>query len=379
MVPMTAVLDYPTAERAIDPLRFNVRGWVWLGDSQSRIASIEAWSGEILLGQSMKLLPRPDVVSALTLEESARPGFDFFADYPGWECATDFELTIFARMRDGSRSAVLCGTRPRILRRSVQHGSARDSDGAGSGTPPRATDATRPRAAELNSDALPPDHLQIRQVGGIWGSRFYSEGRQIFGQIAETFREAGSPLEQAQRVLDFGCGCGRVLRGFEGMSPAPEVWGSDLDEEAIDWNRRHLGHIASFVSNRALPPTGFAPAFFDATYAVSVFTHLPEELQFAWLTELRRIIRPKGLLVVSTHGAHYWQNAGGDVRLEVEERGIAYRTCARTEGLPDHYMVAFHSPAYVRSRWSWFFEVVAVKEKFIHGSHDAVVLRRRDD
>lgn len=376
---MIAVLDYPSTERAIDPVRFNVRGWVWLGDSQSDIAAIEAWSGEILLGQSMNLLPRPDVVRALTLEDSARPGFDFFADYPRWEHTTEFELTICARMRDGSRSAVLCGTRPRILERSARHGGARDSGGTDSGASAQAADAAQPPAADSNADALPPRHLQVRQVGGDWGPRFYPEGAVIFDQLAATFREAGNPLEQAQRVLDFGCGCGRVLRGIEGMAHPPEVWGSDLDEEAIDWDRKHLSHIARFVSNRALPPTGFDRDYFDTAYAVSVFTHLPEELQFAWLTELRRIIRPKGLLIVSTHGAHFWQNAESDVRLEVEERGIAYRTCARTEGLPDFYMVAFHSTAYVRSRWSWFFEVVAVKEKFIHGSHDAVVLRRRDD
>jgi len=33
----------------------------------------------------------------------------------------------------------------------------------------------------------------------------------------------------------------------------------------------------------------------------------------------------------------------------------------------------------VRARWSWFFDVVAIREKYIHGLHDAAVLRRRDD
>jgi len=229
------------------------------------------------------------------------------------------------------------------------------------------------------SRTLPPDHLQIRQVGSVWGDSFFAAGREIFSQLEPLFREADQPLETTKAFLDFGCGCGRILKAFEGFPHAGELWGSDVDAEAIAWNRTNLGHLAQFTSNADLPPMRFPDGWFSAVLAVSVFTHLPEEMQIAWLSELRRIIRPGGVLVASLHGAHYLSDSNPDLRAEVEERGFAYRTGSRTGGLPEYYMVAFHSTDYVRECWGRFFEVVAIKETHVHGVQDAAVLRRRVD
>lgn len=225
---------------------------------------------------------------------------------------------------------------------------------------------------------LPPDHLQIRQVAGVWGAAFYTEGRVIIDQVAAAFRAAGRPLECAAAILDFGCGCGRVLRSFQHCPHDGEVWGCDVDAEAIAWDRAHLGGIARFCRNPPLPPAPFAAGTFDAIYAISVFTHMPEEVQFAWLAELRRLLRPGGIFLASLHGRHYW-TADPGVKAEVEARGFAYRTGAPTPGLPDYYMVAFHAEAYLRGQWSRFFEFVDLREKLIHNLHDAVILRRRND
>lgn len=226
---------------------------------------------------------------------------------------------------------------------------------------------------------LPPDHLQTRQVGKPWGPNFYIQGRVIFDQIASAFAEVGKPLTQAQRILDFGCGCGRVLWSFQHVPHIGEIWGCDVDAESIAWDRANLGHIAQFSANPALPPTAFPTGYFDAIYNVSVFTHLPEDVQFVWLSEMRRILRPGGIIGCSLHGAHYWKTIEPGVTSEVEARGFAYRTGQPTPGTPDYYMVAFHSAAYVQERWGRYFEFLQIKEKYIHGVHDFVLLRRRDD
>lgn len=225
---------------------------------------------------------------------------------------------------------------------------------------------------------LPPDHLQIRQVGGVWGRSFLTEGRLLFDRIHAALGEAGCNLARAERILDFGCGCGRVLWTFKHLPHTGEVWGCDIDAEAIAWNTEHLGAVAQFRCNPPLPPAPFPDGYFDALYSVSVFTHLPEEMQFAWLAELRRVVRPGGVLLVSLHGEHYWRADRG-VCAEVEAQGFAYRTGARTDGLPDFYMVAFHSEAYVRREWSRYFEVLELRPRYLHGAHDVALLRRRPD
>jgi SAM-dependent methyltransferase len=240
-------------------------------------------------------------------------------------------------------------------------------------------DEVRGRPSATLALPLPPDHLQARQVGSAWGEAFYREGRVILGQLEAAFAQAGLPLGQARSILDFGCGCGRVLAGFADLPHAGTLWGCDIDAEAIAWDASNLQALAAFRVNPALPPAPFDNGQFDAVYSVSVFTHLPEEMQFAWLAELRRIVRPGGLVVASIHGGHYCRDANAEVRAEVATRGFSYRSGAVTEGLPDFYMVAMHSEAYVRAKWGRFFELVAYHERLVHGVHDAVVLRRTAD
>lgn len=227
------------------------------------------------------------------------------------------------------------------------------------------------------TDDLPPPHLQIRQVGGVWGAKFYPSGRTILDHLAAAFREAGQPLESAGRILDFGCGVGRVLWNFQSFPHSGEIWGSDIDAESIAWDESHLGSFAKFSCNPHQPPTAFADGMFDAIYSISVFTHLPEDMQFAWLAELHRILKPGGVLAASFHGAHYWRNVEPGVTAEVEARGFAYRQGPPTDGLPDFYMVAYHSQDYIRSRWSEHFDIVDLKAAYIHGVHDLAVLRKK--
>ena len=73
------------------------------------------------------------------------------------------------------------------------------------------------------------------------------------------------------------------------------------------------------------------------------------------------------------------READPDTRAEVANRGFAYRTGPPTAGLPDFYMLAMHSETYVRSRWTRYLEFVELRERYVHGAHDAAVLRRRAD
>ena len=361
-----AHIDQPTESSAVDRFGFIIVGWVWLGVDQQRIAAVEAWSGDCTIGETTFLGVRPDVCAHLGVDASARTAFEIVGSHPAIARGMMFEVAIRVRFADGTRTDRLAARTVPSYRHEV-----RGDDGARP-----ATAGSAPAQSATERLPLPPEHLQVRQVGSAWGRAFYREGRALLDQVALAFSDSGKALADAESILDFGCGSCRVLSAFADIPHRGELWGCDIDAEAIAWNAANLGHLARFYANPVLPPTSFADGQFDAIYSISVFTHLPEDLQFVWLNELRRILRPGGVLVASVHGGEYYRQADATVRAEVASRGFAYRVGQATAGLPDFYMVAFHSEQYLRTRWTRYFEFVALREKHIHAVHDAVVLRR---
>ena len=367
---MPAHIDHPTEANAVDRFAFLTVGWVWLGPDQHRIAAVEAWSGDAVIGETDLLGVRVDVCAHLRVDASARTAFQIPCSHASANRGGTFDVAIRVRFADGSRTDSLAA---RTVAAIGSEGPVR------AGIAWRSDEDMRNMASVTDDWPLPPEHLQTRQVGGAWGRAFYREGRVILNQIAQAFADAGTVLGKSRSILDFGCGNCRVLSAFADMAHAGELRGCDIDAEAIAWNAAHLGHLARFEANPALPPTRFAEGQFDAVYSVSVFTHLPEDLQFVWLNELRRIIEPGGVLVASVHGGEYYRQADASIRSEIASRGFAYRTGQATAGLPDFYMLAYHAEWYLRTRWSRYFDFVGLREKWIHGVHDAAVLRRRSD
>src|SRR5690349_12107770 len=85
---------------------------------------------------------------------------------------------------------------------------------------------------------LPPARLRIRVAGTPDADWFLSSGRVAADTIAGALRRAGSGLEAAASVLDFGCGCGRVLRHL-GRIPGA-LHGCDANPELVHWCSEHL-------------------------------------------------------------------------------------------------------------------------------------------
>src|SRR5712691_5704057 len=83
-----------------------------------------------------------------------------------------------------------------------------------------------------------------------------------------------------------------------------EVHGCDYNRRLVEWCQRHL-RFGRFEVNDLRPPLPYPDGRFDLVYALSVFTHLPEELQRPWIEELLRILEPGGHLILSLHGQRY--------------------------------------------------------------------------
>lgn len=188
----------------------------------------------------------------------------------------------------------------------------------------------------------------------LFGGFVVSEG------IRDILNRLGRPLESFSSVLDFGCGSARVLRWFEDFTVI-EWFGSDISEDAIAWNRRNLS-FGEFTANGVEPPLPFPEHSFDLIFGVSVLTHLDERLQFAWLSELRRVLRPGGLLLltVSCENVARWKLAPAEFSA-FQKHGHRYQRVqvGGLHGLPDFYQDAYHTYEYVTREWTRFFEPIA--------------------
>ncbi len=219
----------------------------------------------------------------------------------------------------------------------------------------------------------PPRHLQERVIGG-YVPGFVRSGDPIVSELNGLLRSQGTSL--SGDVLDFGCGCGRVLFALSRLRGL-RLSGSDIDEEAIEWCQDNYSDIAEFASNPSNPPTRYADSSFDFVYSVSVFTHLPETMQFEWLEELRRITRPGDYLALSFHGSNYYDSIPELARSAFLKHGFYYLDAGGTEGLPDFYKTAFHTHDYIRREWYRYFDVLAVGKKAIGGAQDVALCRKR--
>jgi hypothetical protein len=79
-----------------------------------------------------------------------------------------------------------------------------------------------------------------------------------------------------------------------------------------------------------------------------VFTHLNEDYQFRWLNELRRIISPKGIVVLTLHGRPVWRNLPREDVLDIRRRGFEFIAANHMKGVfPEWYQNAYHTKRYV--------------------------------
>jgi SAM-dependent methyltransferase len=225
---------------------------------------------------------------------------------------------------------------------------------------------------------LPPALLRFKVRGSPSGARFSSVGRRCTDDIAAAVAAVGRPLGSFGRVLDFGCGCGGTLLWLRDLAPNAMLYGTDIDASAIAWCRANLTY-AAFATNAARPPLAYADGQFDLVYAISVFTHLDADYERAWLGELRRVLRPNGIALVTLHGPDSWNAMPAADQATLARDGFVFIRNDPSGLFPAWYQTAFHSQAYVERVYREFFDVLAYRPHAMNAHQDVVLLRRRAD
>lgn len=146
-----------------------------------------------------------------------------------------------------------------------------------------------------------------RRLHTVGDSDFRSTGEEFFA----LFRRLVD-LQPSERVLDAGCGIGRLARPLAGyLDSSGSYDGFDVAEVAIRWCSRHYArehpnfHFRYVnVANSSYNPVGavpaeqftfpYADASFDFVFLTSVFTHMMPAAVERYVDEIVRVLAPGG-------------------------------------------------------------------------------------
>lgn len=155
---------------------------------------------------------------------------------------------------------------------------------------------------------MTPSRLQVHSIGGF-------DFHEIGEHLASIARGAGE-LQPHERLLDAGCGYGRLAVPLTRFLTTGEYAGFDLNPAAIRWCRRAIStrhpnfwFAHADVANTHYNPRGrWSPAEFpfpcadasvDVAFAASLFTHLLPVPAAHYVAEMARVLKPGGRAVVS--------------------------------------------------------------------------------
>lgn len=219
---------------------------------------------------------------------------------------------------------------------------------------------------------IPPDELIVR-IGVNPGVHADQEARRLrfenIGRGAYAHISAALPSDwgwAGKAVLDFGCGSGRVLRRLlPHVAEGAALTGCDIHEPSMRWLREQYLPAVRLYVNDAEPGLPENDDTFDLVCAISVFTHLTGWAP--WLLELRRVLKPGGLLVASVLGRGSWENGLAGARgvpWDEDRTGLLVESYGA--GFDDGYGPAvFMSECWLREHWGRALEVVRYEPRGI--------------
>lgn len=189
--------------------------------------------------------------------------------------------------------------------------------------------------------ALPPHRDSRGETGelpipprSLWqGYHYPAHGQGQVRRMLDIVEASGFAPERGHRILDFGCGGGRLIRHLAHLADRCDIWGTDISAEHVNWCRLNLSPPFHFATTTKVPHLPFEDRSFNLIYCGSVFTHI-DDLADAWLLELHRILAPGGRLYLTLHDEHTIRlfNQAPYAEAPYVRKIVATRTFRESEG-----------------------------------------------
>lgn len=205
----------------------------------------------------------------------------------------------------------------------------------------RAHSARQKFQAEHPDFKLPPTDIAYDAYGGLNPEAYLRNG------LNHAKFYAGLILKHhpgAQTVAEWGCGPMRLLRHMPALLPGRRYIGLDYNAKTIEWAKQSFPEIRCELNGLA-PPLPLKDGEADVIYNVSVFTHLSEDLHYAYMRDLIRCLSPNGLLITTLSGSGLAPKLLAHERLRYDAGDIVVRDGA-AEGKRGY--TTFHPPAFAR-------------------------------
>lgn len=159
-----------------------------------------------------------------------------------------------------------------------------------------------------------------RNFTGNSGEALLMQTASFVRALAYNYAAVRNRSLSGAKILDYGCGYGRITRMMYYYTDPANIWSVDPWDLAIDLCRES-GLLGNLAQSDYLPTSLPAPERgIDVMFAFSVFTHTSRSATDAALAAMRRHIADDGLLAITIRSPEYWsadpQYAADAKRLE---------------------------------------------------------------
>jgi len=243
--------------------------------------------------------------------------------------------------------------------------------------PPFYEPAIRLAGVEL---PLPPPHLR----GGYApdDDTYYLEwGKNDHDRIIGMISKYGEHKPR-MTILDWGCASGRVLRHFhaEHKELGWRLLGIDVQAYSIHWLRENFPKEFEVICGTTMPHLPYCDSSIDVIYGLSVFTHT-KYLWDTWLTELKRVVKPGGLVIQTVQCERAWRFYYGQRDVDWVRERLPQSMLEQPELTEDFFLYGdglisqtFFKEEVIRKYWGRIMEVVGFEAPSI-GDQDWVICK----